>query len=338
MSADFLSLLRQRVLIFDGAMGTNIHRRDPAPADWGGEHLVNLTDAVSLTHPDWIVDIHREFLAAGSDAVETNTFNGSRHVLGEFGMADRCRELSRLGAQLARRAADEFSTPDRPRFVVGSIGPGTKMPSVLNESIYISFDEVADSYRDNIRGLIEGGSDVLLIETCFDILQAKAVVITALDVMREMGVKLPLMVQVTVERTGTLLPGTEIGAALTTLESFPEIDVIGLNCATGPDLMEEHIRYLSRNSRRFISCLPNAGLPENVDGKTYFPLQPVELATWLEKFVREHGVNIVGGCCGTRPEHPDPNTWPRSRGALKMSNRRSGSRSPNRRFRAFSAP
>ena len=303
MSADFLSLLRQRVLILDGAMGTNIHRRDPAPADWGGEHLVNLSDAVSLTHPDWILDIHREFLAAGSDGVETNTFNGSRHVLAEFGMADRCRELSRFGAQLARRAVDEFATPDRPRFVIGSIGPGTKMPSVLNESIYISFDELADSYRDHIRGLVEGGVDVLLIETCFDILQAKAVVITALDVMREMGVKLPLMVQVTVERIGTMLPGTEIGAALTTLESFPEIDVIGLNCATGPDLMEEHIRYLSRNSRRFISCLPNAGLPENVDGKTCFPLEPAELAAWLEKFVREHGVNIVGGCCGTRPEH-----------------------------------
>ncbi len=303
MPADFLSLLRERVLILDGAMGTNIHLREPAPADWGGEHLVNLSDAVSLTHPEWILDIHREFLAAGSDAVETNTFNGSRHVLAEFGMADRCRELSRLGAKLARQAVEEFSTPARPRFVIGSIGPGTKMPSVLNESIYIPFDQLAESYREHIRGLIEGGSDVLLIETCFDILQAKTVVITALDVMRELGVKLPLMVQVTMERTGTMLPGTEIGAALTTLDSFPEIDVIGLNCATGPDLMEEHIRYLSANSRRLISCLPNAGLPENVDGMTVFPLQPNELADWLEKFVRDYGLNIVGGCCGTRPDH-----------------------------------
>jgi 5-methyltetrahydrofolate--homocysteine methyltransferase len=303
MPADFLGLLEERVLIFDGAMGTSIHHRRPIAADWGGEHLVNLSDAVSLSRPEWVLDIHRQFLEVGCDCIETNTFNGSRHVLAEFGMAEHCRELSRVGAQLARRAVSEFSTPSHPRFVIGSIGPGTKMPSVLNESIWMSFDDLASSYRDHIRGLIEGGVDVLLIETCFDILHCKAVTITALDVMREMGVRLPLMVQVTVERTGTMLPGTDIAGALTTLEAFPEIDVIGLNCATGPDLMESHIRYLSQSCRRKLSCLPNAGLPENVDGHTHFPLQPNELADWLEKFVREYGVNIVGGCCGTRPEH-----------------------------------
>src|SRR5579871_1946741 len=303
MPPDFLSLLDERVLIFDGAMGTSIHRRQPSAEDWGGEHLVNLSDAVSLSRPEWVLDIHRQFLAVGCDCVETNTFNGSRHVLAEFGMGDRCRELSRLGAQLARKAVGEFSTASQPRLVIGSIGPGTKMPSVLNESIWISFDDLANSYREHIRGLIEGGADVLLIETCFDILHCKAVTITALDVMREMGVRLPLMVQVTVERTGTMLPGTDIAGALTTLESFPEIDVIGLNCATGPDLMESHIRFLSQSCRRKISCLPNAGLPENVNGHTHFPLQPLELANWLEKFVREYGVNIVGGCCGTCPEH-----------------------------------
>jgi 5-methyltetrahydrofolate--homocysteine methyltransferase len=303
MSADFLRLLDERVVIFDGAMGTNIHRRNPTHADWGGEHLMNLSDAVSLTRPEWIVDIHREFLAAGCDAVETNTFNGSHHVLAEFGMAEHCRELSRRGAQLARKAVDEFSTRAWPRFVVGSVGPGTKMPSMLDPAIHFSFDALCDSYRDHIRGLIEGGVDVLLIETCFDILQSKAVIITALDAMREAGVKLPLMVQVTVETVGTMLPGTDIASAVTTLETFPEIDVIGMNCATGPDLMEGNIRFLSQSCRRKLSCLPNAGLPQNRDGQTYFPLQPEELANWHEKFVREYGVNIVGGCCGTTPEH-----------------------------------
>ena len=160
MRSDFLDALAQRVLVFDGAMGTSIHRYHPAPADWGGDHLVNLSDAVSLTHPEWVRDIHRSFLAAGCDAVETNTFNGSRHVLAEFGMGERCRELSRLGATLAREAVREFSTPGRPRFVVGSVGPGTKMPSVLNESIYATFDELYDSYKPHLLGLIEGGVDV----------------------------------------------------------------------------------------------------------------------------------------------------------------------------------
>ena len=202
MPADFLGLLEERVLILDGGMGTSIHQHDPQPADWGGEHLVNLSDAMLLSRPNWILDIHRGYLAAGCDAVETNTFNGSRHVLAEFGMADRVLELNRLGAKLARQAAVEFSTPDRPRFVIGSVGPGTKMPSLLNESIYMDFDSLYDSYKEQFRGLIEGGVDVLLIETCFDILQAKCAVITALDVMKEMGVKLPLMVQVTIERVG----------------------------------------------------------------------------------------------------------------------------------------
>lgn len=303
MADSFLSLLDQRVLIFDGAMGTSIHRYHPQPADWGGDHLVNLSDAVSLTHPDWIVDIHRSFLKVGCDAIETNTFNGAKHVLAEFGMADKCRELSRIGAQLARKAADEFTTPDRPRFVIGSIGPGTKMPSILQDSIYITFDGLVEAYADHIRGLIEGGVDVLLIETVFDILHGKAVVITALDVMREMGVKLPLMVQITVQPDGRMLPGTEIAGALTTLESFSEIDVIGLNCSVGPDLLLSSVQHLSNFSTRKLSVLPNAGLPEKRGEETYFPLQPNDLTDWLERFVVEYGVNIVGGCCGTTAEH-----------------------------------
>lgn len=299
----FLEILKQRVLILDGAMGTSILRYRPQASDWGGEHLVNCSDAVSLTHPDWIRNIHRSFLAVGCDAVETNTFNGSRHVLAEFGLGDRCRELSRLSAQLARQAVDEFTTKNHPRFVIGSIGPGTKMPSILQDSIYITFDELVAAYSDHIRGLIEGGADVLLIETCFDILQAKAVTITALDVMREMGVRLPLMVQITIQPDGRTLPGTEVGAALTTLECFSEIDVIGLNCSVGPDLMLSAIQELNESCSRFLSVVPNAGLPESRGEETYFPLQPPEFADWLERFVSEYGVNVVGGCCGTTPEH-----------------------------------
>jgi len=303
MPADFLSLLDRRVVILDGAMGTSIHRFEPSVADWGGDKFVNLSDHINLTHPEWIVEIHRSFLRVGCDAVETNTFNGSKHVLAEFGVAADCYALNKLGAELARSAVDEFTTREHPRFVIGSVGPGTKTPSLLNPSTYLSFDDHHASHCEQMRGLIDGGVDVLLIETCYDILQAKSAIIAALDVMHERGVRLPLMVQVTIERNGTMLPGTEMAAALTTLQSFPEIDVIGLNCATGPDLMLSSIRFLSEACTRRISCLPNAGLPENIDGKTHFPLQPAELASWLGRFVRDFGVNIVGGCCGTTPEH-----------------------------------
>jgi 5-methyltetrahydrofolate--homocysteine methyltransferase len=306
MTHPFLDLLSSHVVVLDGAMGTGLHRYHPAAADWGGDHLVNLSDAVSLTHPEWIVEIHRSFLAAGCDAVETNTFNGGRHVLAEFGMGDRCQELSRLGVQLAREAVKEFSTPDRPRFVIGSVGPGTKMPSVLNESIYATFDDLYDAYKPQMYGLIEGGVDAILVETCFDILQAKCVLICAMDAMREKGVRLPLMAQFTVDdrtKGGTLLPGTEIDSALTTLLALRDVDVIGLNCSVGPDLMQTAVQTLSRQCDRPISVLPNAGLPLKRGDETYFPLQPNELADWLERFVTEYGVNIVGGCCGTTAQH-----------------------------------
>ncbi|VTS00153.1 methionine synthase [Tuwongella immobilis] len=303
MPARFLDILQERVFILDGGMGTSIHANDPVAADWGGEKLVNLSDAMNFSRPEWISAIHKAYFEAGCDAVETNTFNGSRHVLAEFGWEDRVTEVNRRGVEIARDAANQYSTPSRPRFVVGSIGPGTKMPSLLNESIYMHFDEMSASYRPQIRAMIEAGVDALLIETCFDILQAKCVVITAIDVMKEMGVKVPLMVQVTIERTGTMLPGTDIAGALSTLEAFPEIDVIGLNCATGPDLMLSHVRYLSQYCSKKISVLPNAGLPENLNGKTHFPLGPEELAQWHERFVDEFGVNVIGGCCGTKPTH-----------------------------------
>ncbi|HEY8505030.1 MAG TPA: homocysteine S-methyltransferase family protein, partial [Gemmataceae bacterium] len=310
MNSDFLRLLGERVVVLDGGMGTSLHRYHPTADDWGyspdGRSLMNLSDALAFTRPEWVRDIHRGFFAVGCDAVETNTFNASRLVLADFGMADRLDEINRLNVRLAKEAAAEFSTPDQPRFVVGSVGPGTKMPSVLNESIYADFDTLADSYRPQLAALVEEGVDALLIETCFDILQAKCVAVTAAEVMREKGVRLPLMVQVTVDdrtKGQTLLPGTEVAAALTTLLALPEIDVIGLNCSVGPDLMLAAVKTLSEGSDRFISVLPNAGLPLKRGDETYFPLRPEELADWLERFVTEFGVNIVGGCCGTTPAH-----------------------------------
>jgi 5-methyltetrahydrofolate--homocysteine methyltransferase len=309
MARDFLTLLNDRVLILDGGMGTSLHRYKPTSADWGkapdGHALDNLSDALAWTHPDWIRDIHRGFFAAGCDAVETNTFNSSSIVLKEFGVGHAVEELNRLNIQLAREAADEFSTPDRPRFIVGSVGPGTKMPSVLNESIYADFDTLYDSYRPQMDALIAGRVDAILIETCFDILQAKIALISAIDAMKAKGVKIPLMVQVTVDdrNPNALLPGTEISAVVSTLECFDELDVIGLNCAVGPDLMLSALNYLSQNTRKKISVLPNAGLPLKRGDETYFPLQPKELTDWLYRFVHEFGVNIVGGCCGTTQEH-----------------------------------
>lgn len=296
--SDFLKRLENDVLIFDGAMGTSIHRYNPSPKDWGGDDLVNCSEWMLFTHPEWIRETHESFLSVGCDAVETNTFGANRIALAEFKKQDHCFEINRLAAELARAACQRYATPDRPRYVIGSIGPGTKSITLG----HVTFDELREAYRPQMTGLLEGGCDVLLIETCFDLLQAKACVIAAREEMEKLGRQVPLMVQVTIETTGTMLTGSDIGAALVTLEALP-VDVIGLNCATGPDRMVSHIRHLSQFCRRPLSCLPNAGLPENIDGKAHFPLQPDELADYLYQFVTEFGVNIVGGCCGTTPEH-----------------------------------
>jgi 5-methyltetrahydrofolate--homocysteine methyltransferase len=310
MPVPFLEVLNDRVLILDGGMGTSLHRYKPTDADWGyspdGKSLMNLSDALALTRPDWIREIHKGYFAVGCDAVETNTFNANTIALGEFGMAHAVAEINKRNVRLAKEAAAEFSTPARPRYVVGSIGPGTKMPSVLNESIYADFDTVAAAYRPQVEALIEAGVDALLIETCFDILQAKCVTITANEVMQSKGVRVPLMVQITVDdrtKGQTLLPGTEVSSAITTLLAVPGIDVLGLNCSVGPDLMLHAVQQLTRFADKPVSVLPNAGLPLMKDGETYFPLQPAELADWLERFVTEYGVGIVGGCCGTTAEH-----------------------------------
>ncbi|MBM3450841.1 MAG: methionine synthase, partial [Armatimonadetes bacterium] len=235
---------------------------------------------------------------SGADVVETNSFGALAHVLAEYGLSDRTEELSERSATLARRVANEFSTPERPRFVAGSQGPGTKLISLGQ----ISWDELFASHRSGARGLLRGGVDLILIETCQDILQVRCAVLAARAAMSDVGREVPIQVQVTMESTGTMLAGTDEAAALTALESLP-IDVVGMNCATGPDLMDTHIRHFCQNATRWTSCLPNAGLPRNEGGRVVYDLTPDELARWQLKFVREYGLNVVGGCCGTGPAH-----------------------------------
>ncbi len=296
MRRDFRHSLRERVLIFDGAMGTSIQDRNLSPDDFGGMEGCN--EILVLTKPQVIREIHNSFLEVGCDAIETNSFGASRLVLGEYDLAAKVYEINRAAARLAREVAADFSSPDHPRFVVGAIGPGTRLPSLGQ----IGFDELTAMYTEQARGLIDGGADVLLIETCQDILQAKAAIVGCEDAMRTAGTRLPLMVQVTMESSGTMLLGTEIGAALTTLEAY-DLDVVGLNCATGPQEMLEHIRYLGQHCRRAISCLPNAGLPTMEGARARYLLGPDELAAFHRTFVEEYGVAIVGGCCGTTPAH-----------------------------------
>lgn len=296
-TSTFLRCLTDRVLVFDGAMGTSLHALDLPLSDYRG--LENCSEILVETRPDVIEGIHRSFLDVGCDAVETNTFGANRVVLAEYGLADQSYRLNRRAAEIARRACAAVATPDRPRFAVGSSGPGTKLASLRQ----VSYDELHASYLEQMRGLLDGGADVLLIETCQDILQSKAAIQAARDACEAAGRRVPLLVQVTMETTGTMLMGTDIAAAVVALEAFPEVDVIGLNCATGPQEMSAHVRHLSRHCQRYLSVLPNAGLPQVVDGRPHFPLTPAELARWLRTFVVEDGVNIVGGCCGTTPEH-----------------------------------
>jgi len=294
--ADFLQTVRERVVIYDGAMGTNIQKRNPTLDDYWGKE--NCSEVLVLSRPDIIRDIHADFFQVGCDIVETNTFGGSSIVLAEFGLRDRVREINVKAAQLAREAAQQFSTKDKPRFVAGSMGPTTKLPSLA----HIAFEEMVAAYEEQAAALIEGGVDVLLIETSQDLLQAKIATIGVLDAMRKSGKRLPVTVQVTLQESGTMLLGTEIGAALTALEPF-DVDVIGLNCATGPKEMNDAVRYLALNSTKEVSVLPNAGLPQNVGGHAVYKLSPQELADYHKHFVQDYGVRIVGGCCGTTPEH-----------------------------------
>ncbi|MFN2556583.1 MAG: methionine synthase, partial [Nitriliruptorales bacterium] len=305
----FLQAIRERVVVFDGAMGTSIQERELGPDDFGGPELEGCNEVLVRTRPDVIETIHTSFLEVGCDAVETDTFGGAPWVLAEYGLADECFELNRLAAQLARRVCDRYVSSDRPRWVVGSMGPGTRSPTLslgkdpAATKDYIDLPTMEEGYRTQVRGLLEGGADVLLVETCFDLLQVKAAVSACLDVFVARGERVPLMVQFTVEKDiNTMLLGTEPLAAVAALDPLA-IDVLGMNCATGPEDMREHLRTLTRHSRLPISVIPNAGIPEMVSGGTRYPLTPAQLADALDEFTADLGVAVVGGCCGTTPEH-----------------------------------
>ncbi|MET0894947.1 MAG: homocysteine S-methyltransferase family protein, partial [Acidimicrobiia bacterium] len=296
--SDFLAALRERVLIFDGAFGTWVQGHDLTPDDFGGAALEGCNEHLVLTRPDLIRQMHAEYFEVGVDAVETATFGAFGTVLDEYGIGDQTFAINEQAARIAKEVAADFSTPDQPRFVIASVGPGTKLPSLGQ----IGFADLRDSYEVMLDGLLTGGVDVILIETVQDLLQGKAAIVAARRAMQRVGREVPIMVQVTVETTGRLLVGSEIGAALTSLEALRP-DVIGMNCATGPGEMTEHLRYLAHHARTFLSCLPNAGLPSIVDGHMHYDLTPEALADAHERFIPEFGLNIVGGCCGTTPAH-----------------------------------
>jgi 5-methyltetrahydrofolate--homocysteine methyltransferase len=296
----FLDLLHDRVLVLDGAFGTWMQACNLGPDDFGGEALEGCNEQLVVTRPDLVAEMHDEFFRAGVDGVETATFGAFPLVLNEYGLAERTFEINRRAAEIAREVASGHAADGRPRFVIGSIGPGTRLPSLGQ----IRYDVLRDDYALQVDGLIAGGVDVLLVETVYDLLQAKAAINGARAAMRRAGLSnpIPIMVQVTVETTGRMLVGTEIGAALTALEAMRP-DVIGMNCATGPVEMTEHLRYLAQHARTFLSALPNAGLPSVVDGHTHYDLTADALAEAHDRFVREFGLNVVGGCCGTTPAH-----------------------------------
>jgi 5-methyltetrahydrofolate--homocysteine methyltransferase len=290
------AVLAERVVVADGAMGTMLQASEASLDDFAGYEGCN--EILNVTRPDIVTGVHEAYLDAGADCLTTNSFGANLSNLGEYGIADRTGELSLASARLARAAADRWATPDRPRWVLGSMGPGTKLPTLG----HVAFRELRDGYQANADGLLRGGADALIIETCYDLLQAKAAIIGARRAAADVAPGALIIVQVTIETTGMMLLGSEIGAALTALEPLG-IDMIGLNCATGPGEMSEHLRYLAAHSPVPISCEPNAGLPElTADGARY-PLTPDGLANAHDRFTREFGLSLVGGCCGTTPEH-----------------------------------
>lgn len=299
----YLDLLAERVVVFDGAMGTNLQTLGLTAADFGGPGLEGCNDHLVISRPDAVEAVHASFLEVGCDIVETNTFRSNPLTLREYGLQDRARELNFAAASLARRVADAFSTPERPRLVAGSIGPSGFLPSTSDPTLgAITFDELVEAFRIQAQGLVEGGVDLLLIETSQDILEVRAQILGVRRYLREAGRSIPLQVQVTLDTAGRMLLGTDIGAALVVLESL-RVDAVGLNCSTGPEHMRQPIRYLCEHTHLPVSVIPNAGIPHNEGGRAVYPLTPEELAEAHEEFVTRIGVNIVGGCCGTTPEH-----------------------------------
>ncbi|MEW6510047.1 MAG: methionine synthase [Bacteroidota bacterium] len=298
MERSFLDILKQKVVLFDGATGTHLQGQHLTADDFGGEHFNGCNELLVVTRPAAVRKVHADYLDAGCDVIETDTFGATSIVLAEYGIAERARELNRTAAQIARSMARDYSTTDHPRFVAGSMGPTTKLPSLG----HVAFADMAAAYQEQAAGLLEGGVDVLCVETCQDILQSKAALYGVFAAFEHLRRRVPVIVSVTVETTGTLLLGTEISAALTALEPF-DVDVIGMNCATGPKEMSDHVRVLCAGSPKPVFVMPNAGIPENVGGRAHYTLTPHELVRFLSHFVKDLGVSIVGGCCGTTPEH-----------------------------------
>src|SRR2546423_1667542 len=294
----FLDTLRDRIVVFDGAMGTNLHAQDLTVDDYGGPQFEGCPEHLLISKPEAVEKVHAGFLGVGCDVVETDSFGGASIVLAEYQIAHLAYDLNVKAAQLAKRVAADFSSPEKPRWVAGSMGPTTKLPTLG----HISYLDMKASYREQARGLLDGGADLLIVETCQDILQTKSALAAIFDEFEAWKRHGPVIAQVTHEAFGTMFMGTEIGAALTALEPFP-IHVMGMNCATGPQQMGENVRYLCQNSKFAVSVIPNAGIPENVGGHAVFKETPESLSKELRHFVKDFGVNIVGGCCGTTPAH-----------------------------------
>ncbi len=286
------------IIIFDGGTGTSFQNLNLSSHDFGGDELEGCNENLVLSSPNTVEQVHNSFLEAGCHVIETNTFGASSIVLDEYHISNKAYEINKKAAQIAKKCANLFSSINTPRFVAGSIGPTTKLPTLG----HIDFDKLKDSYEEQINGLIDGGIDLLLIETCQDVLQIKSALSASQEVIKNRNIELPIMISITMETTGTMLVGSDIASALTILEPY-NIDILGLNCATGPVQMKEHIKYLAENSPFAISCIPNAGLPENIGGVAHYKLTPLELKMQLMNFIYDFNVQLIGGCCGTTPEH-----------------------------------
>ena len=295
---NLLDAIKERIVVFDGAMGTNIQVQNLTLDDFGGPRFEGCNENLLVTRPDAVENVHTAFLDTGCDVIETNSFNGTPFDFAEYGIADKAYEMNVRAAQLAKRIANDYSTKDKPRWVAGSMGPGRKLPTLGQ----VSFKDLRDAYMVQARGLLDGGADMLIVETCQDLLQTKAALGAIFSVFEEKHVRVPVIAQVTIETFGTMLNGTEIAAAVTALTPFP-IDVIGMNCGTGPKHMTESIRYICENALLPVSVLPNAGLPSVVEGKMHYDETPETFTAQLVHFASDFGVNIVGGCCGTTPAH-----------------------------------
>ncbi len=298
MTRSFLDILKDKIVVFDGATGTHLQGQGLTPDDFGGEQYNGCNEYLVVTKPSAVENVHRDYLDAGCDVIETNSFGGTSIVLVEYDLAEKSYQLNLESARIAKRVAAEFSRQGHPRFVAGSMGPTTKLPSLG----HISFKAMAEAYKTQARGLLDGGADLLSVETCQDVLQIKAALFGIYECFREARKKIPIIVSVTIETMGTMLLGTEINAALTAIEPY-DVDVIGMNCATGPKEMSDHVRVLSAGSPKPIIVMPNAGLPENIGGRAHYHLSPHELVKYLSHFVKDLGVQVVGGCCGTTKEH-----------------------------------